>query len=137
MMRRRFAALIVSAGPLLVASCGESALGPSTVQGEWRLVSLTRADQSTVVIPDPSRFTARFDEGGRAALRADCNTCNGSWSLADGTLAAGPFACTRAFCSSAPLDTQFAGILEGRSTARGTDARLVLASERGRLVFER
>jgi heat shock protein HslJ len=127
----------LSACPFVLASCGEDAVGPSEVQGEWRLVSLEPTGQATSIIPDPSRFTARFGANGRLSLRADCNACNGSYVLADGTLVSSPFACTRAACSTAPLDTQFVGILEGSSEARETATELVVSSDRGRLVFKR
>jgi heat shock protein HslJ len=134
---KSIALLLASACPLVLASCGADAAGPSEVQGDWRLVSLTRADRSTIVIPDPPRFTVRFGPDGRVAVRADCNVCSGSWSLEGGALLTSGLACTRAFCSSAPLDTQFVAVLEGRSTTREAGGRLVLASGRGRLVLER
>lgn len=130
--------ILLAACPLVLASCGEDMVGPSQVQGEWKLVSLQRADLATSVIPDPSRFTARFGDDGRVALRADCNVCSGSYSLEERELVSGLLACTRAFCTaSAPLDTEFVGILEGRSSARESDGRLVLSSSRGTLVFKR
>lgn len=134
---KKIAAILLSACPVVLASCGEDALGPSDVQGEWRLVSLQQADLATTIIPDPSRFTARFQDAGRVALRADCNVCNGRYSIQDGALVSGSFACTRAFCASAPLDTQFVALLEGRASTLDSGDRLVLTSDRGRLVFER
>jgi heat shock protein HslJ len=135
---KTIALVLVWAAPLLLASCGEDALGPTDVQGEWRLISLQRADLSTTVVPDPSRFTVRFEESGRVSLRADCNVCNGTYAV-DGqdTVVSDALACTRAFCASAPLDGEFVAILQGRSTAQESGGRLVLASARGRLVFVR
>jgi heat shock protein HslJ len=118
-------------------SCEEDVLGPSELQGDWRLQSLRRPDFSIVEIAEPARFTARFGEDGRLTLRADCNSCGGAFRLEGEAVTAGPLACTRAFCPSAPLDTQFVGILDGRSSLDVEDGRLVLQSERGALVFVR
>ena len=135
---KTIAIILLCAVPFALVSCGEATVGPSEVQGDWRLVLLQRADQDTnLVIPDPSRFTARFGANDRLSLLADCNACNGAYSLEGGALVSGPFACTRAACPSAPLDTHYVRILEGNSEARETGDQLVVSSERGRLVFER
>lgn len=128
-------AACVAAGTLL--SCGSDVVGPSDLRGEWRLASLRRADFSTATVPATLRLTADFGEDDRLGLRADCNVCGGAFALDGDTLVAGPFACTRAFCASAPLDSEFVGLLDGRSTVRVDGDRLVLSSERGALVFVR
>ena len=128
-------AACVSAGALV--SCGGDVLGPSELRGEWRLASLQRADFSTATIPATLRLTADFGEDDRLALRADCNVCGGAFALEGDALVAGPFACTRAFCSSAPIDSEFVRMLEGRSSLKTSGDRLVLSSERGSLIFVR
>ena len=126
------------ASAALMAACSSDVAGPSDVQGVWRLTSIQRPDASVTAIADPARFTVSFAAGGRLSVRADCNSCGGSYQLADGSLATGPLACTRAFCvSTAPLDTWFVGILDGRSTVSLGGGRLTVASERGTLLFER
>ena len=127
--------LLVSGFGLL--SCDGDVVGPSELQGEWRLQSLRRADFSVVDIADPARFTARFGEDGRLSVRADCNSCGGTFALEGESLTAGPLACTRAFCPSAPLDTQYVGILDGRSSVDVEDGRLVIRSDRGSATFAR
>lgn len=120
-----------------LTSCDEDVVGPSQLQGEWRLQSLRRADFSVVDIADPARFTARFGEDGRLSVRADCNSCGGTFALEGESLMAGPLACTRAFCPSAPLDTEYVGILDGRSSVDLEDDRLVIRSDRGTVTFVR
>ena len=121
----------------LLGSCGRDVVGPSELRGAWRLASLQRADHSATAVPPTLRLTADFGEDDRLGLRADCNVCGGAFALEGGALVAGPFACTRAFCASAPLDTEFVALLDGRSRVRGDGDRLVLSSERGSLIFVR
>lgn len=135
-MKKTTLLAIVAAGAL-ASSCGEDIVGPSRLRGEWRLVSLQRADHSATPVAATLRLTADFGEDDRLSLRADCNVCGGDYAVEGGALVAGPFACTRAFCPSAPLDTEFVGLLDGRSTVRADGERLVLTSNRGALVFVR
>lgn len=102
-----------------------------------RVSRAARRFATIVEIAEPARFTARFGEDGRLTLRADCNSCGGTFRLEGKAVAAGPLACTRAFCALAPLDTQFVGILDGRSSVDVEDGRLILRSDRGSLVFVR
>jgi heat shock protein HslJ len=132
---KKIARLLSFACVVGLVSCDEDVLGPSELQGEWRLQSLRRSDFSVVEIAEPARFTARFGEDGRLTLRADCNSCGGTFRLEGEAVTAGPLACTRVFCASAPLDTQFVGILDGRSSVEVEDGRLILQSDRGSLLF--
>ena len=119
-------------------SCGGDVVGPSDLLGEWRLTSLRRADFSTTEVPATLRLTADFGEDDRLGIRADCNVCGASYAFEGGdAVVAGPFACTRAFCASAPLDSEFVGLLEGRSSVSADGDRLVLSSDRGALIFVR
>ncbi|MET0551461.1 MAG: META domain-containing protein [Vicinamibacteria bacterium] len=120
-----------------LVSCGGDVVGPSGLRGEWRLASLRRADFSTATVPSTLSLTAYFGEDDRLGLRADCNVCGGAFALDGDAIVAGPFACTRAFCASAPLDSEFVGLLEGRSAVRVDGDRLVLSSDRGALIFVR
>ena len=133
----RFRAVLLSTCAAL-AACSDPLAGPSDVQGEWRLQSIQQPDHSITTVADPARFTIRFQADGRLAVRADCNSCGGSYRLEDGSLDTGPLACTRAFCvTTAPFDTVFVTVLDGRSHVRASGDRLTVTSERGTLVFER
>ena len=135
MKRRGWA---VGAAALLAAACSSSVVGPSDVSGEWRLRSIEQPNQGTITVSEPARFTVRFEADGRLAVRADCNSCAGSYRIEDGALSTGPLACTRAFCvTTAPLDTVFVTVLDGESAVRVSGDRLTVTSARGTLVFTR
>jgi heat shock protein HslJ len=135
-MSKKLAVLLLLVGPIILASCGDNPLGPSDLEGEWRLQSFTRAGAATVVIEDPARFTVRFGADGTLALRADCNGCGGTYRLDGESLISGPFTCTLVLCAG-PAGVDFVGILDGRSSLELDGGRLIASSERGSLVFER
>jgi heat shock protein HslJ len=69
----------------------------------------TTLAQGTTRIADPRRFTVRFDSGGRASLRLDCNRGSGTWEAKpaganSGSLKFGPISATRALCPPPHLD---------------------------------
>jgi len=135
-MSKRLAVILLLVGPMILASCGDNPLGPSDLQGEWRLRSFTRAGASTVLIEDPARFTVRFGSDGTMALRVDCNGCGGTYRLDGESLISGPFTCTLVLCAG-PAGADFVGLLDGRSSIELDGRRLIASSERGSLVFER
>jgi heat shock protein HslJ len=130
---------------LSVAACVQNVSGPSNIQdasalvaGAWRLQSLARPDSTVITVSDPSRFTLEFlESGSRLALRADCNTGNGTYSESGRTLTVGPLAMTRAFCSTAPFDDEYVRVLGGESLFTATAGSLELSSSRGILRFGR
>jgi heat shock protein HslJ len=135
-MTRRVVMLLLACAGL--TACSNPIAGPSDVLGEWRLQSVQQADHSTTPVAEGARFTIRFEADGRLAVRADCNACGGTYQLEEGSLTTGPLACTRAFCvNTAPLDTVFVTVLDGRSTVRVGSDRLTVSSERGTLIFVR
>lgn len=129
-----------STNPLAPDSGGSAASGapmPAALTGTWTLVSLQEAGRPATSIGSPERFTAEFASDGRVSLRADCNRCNGTCAATDGALRVSPMACTRAYCSSAPLDTQFAGLV-GASTSWTVSGRgLELTGASGTLQLRR
>ena len=50
---------------------------PELARTTWRWVSLTTPEE-TLTIAEPERYTLRFSDGDRVALRADCNHGAGS-----------------------------------------------------------
>jgi heat shock protein HslJ len=120
------------------SSTSQSAATASVTDGIWKLQSFQRADTTVVPVPDPSRFTIEVTPDGRLAVRADCNRCSGSYSQSSGALRIGAaMACTRAFCSTSPFDTQFAAALSDATLVRATDTTLEFVSAAGVLKFAR
>lgn len=140
-----FVSLLLTA--TLSVACSEPAAAPSpTAQsgassisdGVWRLQSFQRSDSTVVPVADPSRFTLEVGADGRLGVRADCNRCSGSYSESSGRLKVGSaMACTKAFCSTAPLDTQYAAALSDATLVRTGDDTLEAVSGAGVLRFVR
>ena len=134
-MRARTAAVAAAA---LALGCGGTVTGPSDVTGvTWRLQSLERADASVVTSP-AGNFTLRFAEESRLEVRADCNTCGGSYRLAGPILSVSPLACTRAFCvTTAPFDTEYVTVLDAATSVEQSGGTLLVCGPAGVLRFSR
>lgn len=109
----------------------------SELLGVWRLLRLEKSGGPAVEVKTPDRFTADFGSDGRVELVADCNRCNSGYAASRGSLEVGLMACTRAYCSTAPLDTDFAGLVSGASAWSVEGSRLTLTSAEGTLHLER
>ena len=99
--------------------------------GAWQLVSLTETGKDSVSVGEPERFTAEFGADGRVSLRADCNRCSGGYTATTGALTVGPMACTRAYCSSAPLDMTFTMLVSEATTWTAAKSSLELRGDSG------
>jgi heat shock protein HslJ len=102
----------------------------------WKLQSIQRAGGPVVPVSNPDQFTIEFGADGRLAVRADFNRCTASYSTE--TLRVNPLmACTRAFCPTAPLDTEFTGGLTDAVILRTGENTLEALSNAGVLTFSR
>jgi len=91
-----------------MTACDESPTSPSDPVGEvWRLATIGTGGTGPIVVPESEPYTIQFLESGRVAVRADCNTCGGSYVLTGTALSLGALACTRAFCGTTSLDGMF------------------------------
>jgi heat shock protein HslJ len=129
---------------LLAPSPGSgSATSSSTspIEGRWQLVSLQKAGQAVVVAPAGGRFNADFQSNGHVSLQADCNMCSAGYVVAGSALRVGGpnglMACTRAYCSTAPLDTDYAALVTSAQTWRVDGSELTLQSGDGTLRLRR
>ena len=137
-MRVTIRGVLLAALAIGLAACGDDAAGPSTIpSGVWKLGTLQRADFVVVSIEEPDKFTAEFGNDGQLAVRADCNRCGASYQSAGGTLSVGLMACTLAYCASAPLDTEYAGILQGAQSYDASGDALTIRGPGGTLRFHR
>jgi heat shock protein HslJ len=119
LVRRRLFLSIAAAGFLSVApGCNESPTSPSDLIGEtWRLVEIERSGLPSIPAPTGREFTIEFLDAARISVRADCNSCSGTYELLDeARVTIQPLACTRAFCGNDSLDTLY---LQALSEARG------------------
>jgi heat shock protein HslJ len=112
------------------AANGGTAQDASALAGAWKALALAPTGEAGVTIGDPERFTAEFRDG-RLSLLADCNRCSGGYTAGAGTLSTTPLACTRAYCASAPVDTQFTALVGSATTWTVSADRLELASAAG------
>jgi heat shock protein HslJ len=137
-MRRTL--LIPSVCALLVACDEAGPTAPSRsdmLNTAWQLHSITRPGDVTVTVPDPSRFTLLFRDDGRVSLRADCNSCSGSFQLDGSQLRARALACTRAFCGTDSLDTEFLRVFDDVAEVGMLEGRLFVSRDGTRLTFGR
>ena len=136
-MTRRALALagVMSLG--LLTSCEDGVTGPSDLSGTWRLQAMRLPGGQDMVPPDPARFTVEFEGDLDVRVQADCNGCGGSYTLDDDELTTSNLTCTLIGCPSAPLDTQYVGILVGTSEIDLDDDELTLSSSRGTLRYRR
>ena len=132
-MKRRSA--VVSAAVFAMGCAGSSMTGPSDVVGvTWHLQTLQHAGMVGVTPPAGS-FFLRFTDESRMEVRADCNGCGGTYRLTGGLLSVSPLACTRAFCTSAPFDTEYVQLAEAATTVERIGDALILRSTAGMLRF--
>ena len=132
-MRTTIAGLCLAA--LAAAGCMENATEPSDVLGTtWHLESLQRANGSEVT-PPAGTFTIRFADDGRLEVRADCNVCGGGYTLDGDSVGVGVLACTRAFCASAPFDTDYVTLVESAVRIEREGDTLALRGPAGILRF--
>ncbi len=128
----RIAAMLMLAA--VAGSCSSDSLtsptSPRQLEGTWRLFQLTSASGVHNEDLTAGRFTITFSAG-TLLVRADCNGCTGPYSLSGNALTVGPLACTRAACSSAPLDSRFTDLLNGSLTVRINDRLLQLNNAQG------
>jgi len=129
---------LTSPGAVVSGSEGAASSGQALgIEGTWRLVELAATGMPAVSVTEPDRFTATFGTDGRVDLRADCNRCTAGYSVQADSLRITPMACTLAACASAPLDTDFAGLVTVVTTWRATENSLELKSAAGTARFKR
>ena len=152
-MRKRILGRLAVLPLVLVAgACGIDSEGPTgatlpgtgsgtptvaVLAGEWQLVSIRPTGEAAQSAPAGRSFKADFRTDGRVALVADCNRCGGSYSSSEDSLEVGPMACTRAYCSSAPLDTQYVQLLQGARQWSVSGGDLTLTSAAGTVRMRR
>ena len=119
------------------ASRGPVSVTASELTGTWHLLSIHAAGGPMLLTPAGVEYTLTLGDG-RLSTRADCNLCNGSFSLSGDRLTAGPLlACTRAACPTMEFENAYTRILGGEGTVAMSGATLSVSSDRGVLQFTR
>lgn len=119
------------------AGSGSLALTASQLSGGWTLTSMQAAGRGVQPVPAGAAYTLSFADG-RFSVRADCNSCGGTYALAGNTVTLGPnLACTRAACPTMQFEASYTNVLSGDSTVTLSGNTLVLTSRRGALYFSR
>jgi heat shock protein HslJ len=120
---------------LALNACDSDTLtGPSAVQGVvWKLQTLEKTGSPSVTISQPDRYTIEFRD--TLAVKADCNTCTGPYSLNGASLTIGNLACTLVACPADSRAQDFLAVLGGAQTHGVKDDVLTITSSMGRLTF--
>jgi|RhiMethySRZTD1v2_1073278.scaffolds.fasta_scaffold07788_5 heat shock protein HslJ len=120
--------------PLLVlvlavgaVACDEDTLGPTPITNvTWKLETVTRVGSATITVPNPDQFTVRFESNNNMAVRADCNSCSGRYSLDGTSVSIGSLACTLIACPTPGVDQLFTAGLENARTATVSGNQMVM-----------
>ena len=99
----------------MLSACTSSGRSPATLRSHdpSAIMGKTWQWQGTVTpvekinVPQPERYTLRFDENGRVHARFDCNRGGGSYQILEGKISFGPLMSTRMACPEDSLDATF------------------------------
>ena len=112
----------------LLGACAPAKTAPSLAGSEWRPVAF-----GTLAVPAEVEVFVRFGAEGAVAGNGGCNSFNGSYAEAGGSLVFGPVAATRMACPDAAMAVEDAlfGALAATAAARRDGASLVLLDGAG------
>jgi heat shock protein HslJ len=120
-----------------VAGC--SLFGGELTGRTWQLTSITEtvpAFQATIPDADKARYSITFNDDGTAAIQADCNVVQATYTTNDTQITIVPGASTLAMCPEDSIGTQFVTALSGATSYNLTGAGLTLyILNEGRLEF--
>lgn len=104
-MRLLIALVAVTITSTITSTAGGQSSGASELDGtSWQLVKLQRADETTLVPDDKSKYTITFGRNGRVTMRVDCNRGSTTWkSTRAGELKFGSWSRTTAKCAPGSL----------------------------------
>ena len=132
-----FKTSVIILSALTAVACDQSPAAEETPIGvEWRLEAITSSG-TRLVVPTAPDYTLRLDADGHISVRSDCNSCGGGYTLAPGSLAVTPLACTRAYCGDTSLDPRYPQYLSGARSWETVDGRLIITADDATLSFSR
>jgi len=129
--------VLVLSLPVLFGSCdtGTSVSELAENQSKWLLQTIHFDDGRDLRVPDPSKYTARFNPDGTASFRVDCNSCFASYAVDGNTLSIGLMACTLALCPEGSLSDEYVGALSRARSFHRQETVLRIEGGGGDLVF--
>jgi heat shock protein HslJ len=77
----------------------------------------------------------RFETNNTIAVRADCNSCSGGYTLDGSSVSIGQLACTLIACPSPGLDSLYTSALQNVRTAEVSGNELVMSGTEFTLRF--
>lgn len=120
------------------SSVSERSESPSALpSGAWALEAFELSGGRMIPVADKGAYTLEFVDEERLHVRADCNVCNGGYSLASGSIEIGLLACTRAACPPESLESDYLQALDGATTVATEGASLRILYGEGALLFVR
>jgi heat shock protein HslJ len=107
------------------------------MQGVWVWQRTEMSDDTTIVSPDPNKYTISFQADGRLAIRADCNQGGGSYVLDGPQLTITPGPMTLIACPPPAQDAAFMRGLRDVATyvMDGDNLVLNLKVDSGNMIF--
>lgn len=108
------------------------------LQDTWQLVAFESKDGTRVEVDEPKNYTMTLTEQGTVNVKADCNLCNGVYTIEDDQIEFGPQACTRAMCLPGSLFEPYTRALGDVETwSLGNEGNLLLHYTDGTMSFQR
>jgi heat shock protein HslJ len=121
----------------MAGACGGITEPSDTIGVQWRLMSLQEEGADPIVVEDPSRYTLRLEDNGQVAVKSDCNSCGGTYTLDGSSLELSPMTCTLIACPTGSLDPAFSRALEGTKTVTVDDDEMTITGSGVTLRFGR
>jgi heat shock protein HslJ len=108
------------------------------VNATWRWIG--QAGSETISVTSPDRYTIAFNTNGTYAIRADCNTGLGNYTVNGTTVKIAAANLTKTYCGDQSLDKTFtAALAKVTGYQMDTSGRLILimVNPNERLIFEK
>lgn len=120
------------------ASAGPSADKVRLLANDWKLLELSTPTE-TMQVPDPGKYTIRFNNAGGFGVTADCNIGAGNYTVTGNALHIKDIQSTQQFCGQDSLDTKYtAALLKAETYSfRGSNLVIELQANGGTLEFSR
>lgn len=127
---------VPESGPITTPGVGSSF--SLILQDTWQLVAFESNDGTRVEVDAPENYTITLNEDGTVNVKADCNLCNGVYTIEDNQIELGPQACTRAMCLPDSLFDRYTRVLGAVETwSFDNDSNLLLHYAGGAMLFQR